>query len=144
MHPDNSDSLTGQPDVISHNTIPMLSRDQLFLNKIEQIIRDNLDNQGFTVPDLASAMELSVSQLNRRLNYLIDRPAGLLIRERRLTYAADCIRQNTASIKAIAGMTGYKDQAHFCRSFKKQYGCSPTEYGALEKSLQKTMRENGK
>lgn len=98
------------------------------MNQVEHIIMDNLDNQEFIVPDLAQALELSVSQLNRRLNSLIDHSAGQFIRKLRLEYAAKCLSRNVASVKLIARMTGYKNQAHFCRTFKLQYGCSPSEF----------------
>ena len=106
----------------------MLSREQAFLQKAEQIIHANLGDSHFNVPAFADEVGLSVSQLNRRLNVLIGQPAGALIRDERLRFAARLLANNAASVRVIAARAGYKNQAHFCRSFKKLYGCPPSEF----------------
>ena len=129
MHRQDPDPL---PTAAEHNAIEppdgMLSREQAFLQKAEQIIHANLGDSHFNVPAFADEVGLSVSQLNRRLNALIGQPAGALIRDVRLRFAAGLLASNAASVRVIAGRAGYKNQAHFCRSFKKQYGCPPSEY----------------
>ena len=71
---------------------------------------------------------MSTSQLSRKLNALINQPAGHLIRSMRLQRAADLLRQNAGSVAEICYKVGFNDQAYFSRAFKKQFGCSPSEY----------------
>jgi AraC-like DNA-binding protein len=73
-------------------------------------------------------MNMSVSQLNRKLNALIGQPAGQLMRSLRLQRAADLLKQNAGNVSEICFNLGFNDQAYFSRAFKKQFGCSPTEY----------------
>ncbi|MEJ2495042.1 MAG: helix-turn-helix transcriptional regulator [Ignavibacteriaceae bacterium] len=77
---------------------------------------------------LAEEVNMSISQLSRKLNALIDQPAGQLIRSLRLQRAADLLKNNVGSIAEICYKTGFNDQAYFSRVFKKQFGCSPSEY----------------
>jgi two-component system, sensor histidine kinase ChiS len=70
---------------------------------------------------------MSVSQLNRKLNALIDQPPGQLIRSLRLQRAADLLAQKAGSVSEICYKVGFNDNAYFSRAFKKQFGCSPSE-----------------
>jgi len=75
---------------------------------------------------------MSVSQLNRKLRALIDLPAGKLIRSMRLNRAADLLKQNAGSVAEICYMVGFNDQSYFTRSFKKQFGFTPSEFKKME------------
>jgi AraC-like DNA-binding protein len=71
---------------------------------------------------------MSVSQLNRKLNALVNQPAGQLMRSLRLQRAADLLKQKAGTIAEICYQLDFNDPAYFSRAFKKQFGCSPTEY----------------
>ncbi|MCO6488098.1 MAG: helix-turn-helix transcriptional regulator [Phaeodactylibacter sp.] len=104
------------------------SRDHVFLESVRASILRNLDQKGFGVEGLAGKVHLSVSQLNRRLKVLLGRPAGQLIRELRLRHSARLLALDAGSIGDIAHQAGFSDQAHFCRSFKKLFRCTPSDY----------------
>lgn len=55
------------------------------------------------------------------------------IKRERLQKSRMMVLHTTQSFKSIAQITGFKSISHFSRSFKKQYGCSPSE-------LRKTSR----
>ena len=38
------------------------------------------------------------------------------------------LAHNTGTVGEIAHQAGFSDQAHFCRSFKKMFRCTPTHY----------------
>jgi two-component system, sensor histidine kinase ChiS len=80
------------------------------------------------VEHLAEYLNMSISQLNRKLNALIGQPAGQLMRSLRLQRAADLLKQNAGSVSEICFNLGFNDHAYFSRAFKKQFGCSPSEY----------------
>jgi AraC-like DNA-binding protein len=71
---------------------------------------------------------MSVSQLNRKLNALIDQPAGRLMRSLRLQRAAELLEKNAGTVAQIGYQLCFNDQAYFSRAFKKQFGCNPGEY----------------
>ena len=114
--------------VVASDQIPLTSVDQQFLEKAIQHIKDNLENVDFSVEHLADKMCLSLSQLHRKLQALLDQAPGQLIRNIRLQRAAELIKQNAGSLADICYQTGFNDQTYFSRAFKNQFGCSPSAY----------------
>lgn len=119
--------------IIKPSEVTVQSIDQIFLDKVFNTIEKHFENEQFSIENLADEMNMSVSQLNRKLNALIDQPPGQLIRSFRLQRAADLLRQNAGSVAEICYRVGFNDQAYFSRAFKKQFGCSPTDYKRIPK-----------
>ena len=114
--------------VIRPNEVTAVSMDQVFLKKVLDCIEENLTNEQFSVDFLADQIGMSVNHLNRKLGALVDQTAGKLIRSMRLQRAADLLKQKAATISEIAFDMGFNSHTAFARSFKKQFGVTPTEY----------------
>jgi len=114
--------------VIKPSEVAATSVDQIFLQRVIAAIEEHMGDEAFGVEELAQAVNMSSSQINRKLSALIDQPASQLIRSIRLQRAADLLKQNAGNVAEIAYQVGFSDQAHFARSFKKQFGCAPSEY----------------
>jgi DNA-binding response OmpR family regulator len=114
--------------VIKPSEVSAISIDQVFLTKVIKTIEANFENQDFTPESLAETVNMSVSQLNRKLNALIEQPAGQLMRSLRLQRAADLLKQKAGSVSEICYQLDFNDPAYFSRAFKKQFGCSPSEF----------------
>jgi signal transduction histidine kinase/ligand-binding sensor domain-containing protein/DNA-binding response OmpR family regulator len=114
--------------VIKPSEVSAVSVDQIFLEKTIKIIEKHFEDEKFNVDKLAEEVYMSVSQLNRKLNALIGQPPGNLIRSLRLQRAADLLKQNAGSVAEICYKVGFNDHAYFSRAFKKQFGCSPSDY----------------
>jgi DNA-binding response OmpR family regulator len=113
---------------IKPSEVSAASMDQAFLQRVTAAIEANFGEEDFSIEALAAEVHMSASQLNRKLKALIDQPAGELLRAMRMQRAADLLAQNAGSIAEIALQVGFSDQAHFTRSFKRQFGVSPKEY----------------
>ncbi|MGC9344262.1 MAG: hybrid sensor histidine kinase/response regulator transcription factor, partial [Bacteroidales bacterium] len=118
--------------IIKPSEVSAISVDQEFLKKTLKIIEDHFEDENFSVDNLADKVNMSVSQLNRKLNALIDQPAGHLIRSMKLQRAADLLKQNAGSVAEICYELGFSDQAYFSRAFKKQFGVSPSDFRKIE------------
>ncbi len=114
--------------VIKPSEVSAISADQVFLQKAIEKIENHFGDFQFSVEHLAEHLNMSISQLNRKLNALIGQPSGQLIRSLRLQRAADLLKQNSASVSEICYNLGFNDHAYFSRAFKKQFGCSPSAY----------------
>jgi DNA-binding response OmpR family regulator len=114
--------------IIKPSEVSVLSIDQVFLDKIIKTIEANFENQDFTPESLADAVNMSISQLNRKLNALINQPAGQLMRSLRLQRAADLLKQKAGTVSEICYQLDFNDPAYFSRAFKKQFGCSPSDF----------------
>jgi signal transduction histidine kinase/DNA-binding response OmpR family regulator len=114
--------------LIKPSEIAATSVDQAFLQRALACVEARLEDEQFGVDQLAEAVHMSVSQINRKLKALIDQPAGQLIRSMRLQRAADLLKQNAGTVAEIAYRLGFGSQAHFTTMFLKQFGCTPSEY----------------
>jgi two-component system, sensor histidine kinase ChiS len=110
------------------SSLSMNSVDQSFLRKSIEIIESHIAEEDFKVEDFAESLNMSISQLNRKLNALVDQPAGTFIRSLRLQRSAELINQTDKSIAEICYEVGFNDQAYFSRAFKKQFGKSPSSF----------------
>lgn len=114
--------------IIKPSEVTVVSVDQDFLQRVIKSIETNIENEQFNVDKLSTEINMSISQLNRKLNALVDQPAGQLIRSLRLQRAADLLKQNAGTVAEICYKVGFNDQAYFSRAFKKQFNCSPSDY----------------
>jgi two-component system, sensor histidine kinase ChiS len=118
--------------VIRPSDVTSVSVDQAFLEKVVKTIETHFEDEQFSVDILGEHVNMSVSQLNRKLNALIDQPPGQLIRSLRLQRAADLLAQKAGTVSEICYKVGFSDNAYFSRAFKKQFGCSPSEYSVTK------------
>lgn len=112
-----------KPSVIAKTSV-----DQSFLGKAIEVIDNHICEEDFRVEDFAVAMNMSISQLNRKLKALVDQPAGTFIRSLRLQRSVELLNQTDKTIAEICFEVGFNDQAYFSRTFKKQFGKSPSAF----------------
>ena len=103
---------------------PISMGDQ-FLGKIHKIIDDNLDNECFSVEDLAQNAGLSRSMLHRKLIKLTGKSASDLITEKRLIKAKELLENNVATVSEIAYKVGFNSPSYFNKVFRKHFNLSP-------------------
>ncbi len=106
--------------------------DQVFLQRVIDTIEAQLADEDFNINTLGKTVGMSPSQVNRKLNALIDQSGGQLIRSMRLQRAASLLEQNAGNVTEICFQVGINNLTTFNRSFKKQFGVSPNQYPTAE------------
>jgi len=76
---------------------------------------------------LAKAVNMSASQLYRKLKALTEISTVQLIQRFRLERAAVLLQQGH-NVTEVAYRVGLRSPAYFSQLFKKHFGCSPKEY----------------
>lgn len=104
------------------------SIDQQFMEKLMQIIEENIPNEDFTIDYLGKEIGLSTRQLSRKLKALINQTPNDFIKSIRLQRAAELLKQDAGNVSDVAFKTGFTSTAYFVANFKKQYGITPGEY----------------
>lgn len=99
-----------------------------FEQQVRAVVAQHLSDPGFSIQQLADAVALSRSQLNRRLQQTASQSAGVLIREMRLVRAVDLLEQEAGTISEIAYAVGFNSLTYFTRCFRTQYGTIPSAY----------------
>ncbi|MCM1022146.1 MAG: response regulator [Muribaculum sp.] len=102
--------------------------DRQFLDKLQEIINLNIENEDLSVVFLADKMCMSNSTLYRKITSLLGLSPNDYIRRLRLTKAVELLRSRQWSITEIAYKTGFGSHSSFGKVFKKEYGVTPTEF----------------
>ena len=114
-------------DMLLVDNIEVNSIDDKFLQDVFKCIKNNLDNEQFSVEDIARTVGFSRSQLHRKLKALSDRSANQLIVEVRLNEAHRLLKQKAGSVSEIAYTVGYSNLSYFTKSFKEKFGTLPSK-----------------
>ncbi|MFC1569618.1 two-component regulator propeller domain-containing protein [bacterium] len=114
--------------VLKPQDIAITPMDAVFLQKVQSVVNEHLDDEDFTIEMLGHEVGMSRSQIHRKLRALIDQSASRFIRSMRLQRAVELMKKRAGNIAEIAYMTGFHSQAYFTTCFHEQFGCSPKEY----------------
>lgn len=102
--------------------------DRQFMEKIRQIITENMTLEELGVSFIADKMCMSNSSLYRKVNALVGVSPIEYIRHMRLTLAVSLLEEGALSVTEIAERTGFGSHSSFAKAFKKTYGMTATEY----------------
>jgi AraC-like DNA-binding protein len=96
--------------------------------ELKEIIQDQID-ANLTLKELSKGLEINPSYLSREFSrYFEDLSFGEYIRKQRIEKAIVYMQSSTYSLTEISYLTGFSDQSHFTRIFKKHTGESPSAY----------------
>ena len=116
----------GLEKVIKHPELP--KRETIFLEKLQNYVRENIDNVDIKISDMASAVFMSERSLSRKVKTLTGATPKQMLMTIRLEHAAQLLLSSESNITQLSYETGFSDPSHFTRSFKKHYEITPTEY----------------
>ena len=105
-----------------------MKKDVQFIEKIHQVIEENLDNSDFNIDTIASTIGLSRSAFFKKLKSLTGFAQVDLVKEIRLNKSIELIKNSDMSISEIAFAVGFKDSGYFSKCFRKKYDQTPREY----------------
>ena len=103
------------------------SRDQAFIDRLSEIVLENLHNENFGVNDLAHEARLSRSVIHRRLREIRNQNITQFIREIRLKRAMELLQNNAGPVSDIAFKVGFGSPIYFSKCFHEYYGYPPGE-----------------
>lgn len=101
-------------------------REAAFLKRVNELILSNLQNRQFDSNYLSRALNMSRTQLFRRLKPIIRQSPGSYIRTLKLQKAKELFETTDLRISEVAFQTGFETASHFTKVFTKQYGVKPS------------------
>ena len=104
------------------------ARESLLISLLTETVANNYTNPEFGVDELAEALEISRSSLNRRMRETLDTTANNYIRDVRIQKAEELLRSSSLQINEICYRVGFQTPSYFIKCFRKKYGQSPNEY----------------
>lgn len=127
-----NEELAGHKILFQQENRPSETRDEAFVTKALDTIREMYKDPDLDVNAFSSAMGMSKTLLNNRLQDTIGQSIGQFIRTYRLSIAREIIMNNrethSMNISEIAYEVGFNDPKYFTRCFTKEFGMSPSSY----------------
>ncbi len=117
---------------------PQQQKTPNWAKELKSLIQDQIDTQlAFNLKDISAELNIHPAYLSRAFSKYFDNLSfGEYIRKMRIEKAITMIETSDYSLTAIAYLTGFSDQSHFNRVFKKLTGHNPSFY--------RKVREKGK
>mgnify|MGYP003298736143 FL=1 len=101
--------------------------DKEFLNKVINILNEELSNSEFSVDDLCRRLGVSRTVLYHKIKTLTGQPPSDFIKVVRLNKAKEILETHKYMISEVADMVGFSDPKYFSVCYKKQFGLSPSK-----------------
>ncbi len=96
--------------------------------ELKDLIQDHID-ANLSLKELSKGLDINPSYLSREFSrYFENMSFGEYIRKQRIEKAMELMQQPAYSLTEIAYLTGFSDQSHFTRIFKKHTGENPSGY----------------
>lgn len=97
-----------------------------FLEEVDTIVMENLQDESFSVEVLSSYLLLSQSQVYRKIKDKTGLTPSSYIRTIRLNYAKKMLETSELRISEIADAVGFSYHSYFSSSFTQEFGYPPS------------------
>ena len=118
-----SKTLEVEPEKITFNAM-----DEELLKKAMKIVLNNLDNTEFSTDIFCSEMGMSRSNLHLKLKAITGESTIDFIKKIRFNEACKLLLNGKYNVAEVSTMVGFNTPSYFATSFRKYFGCLPTDY----------------
>ena len=102
-------------------------RDVAFAERMKQIVNDHLTDPNFSVEDLGSMLQLSRTQIFRRVKAVTGKGPLEYIRECRLKRAEQLLKTTDMTIQQVANELCFSSPGYFTKCYKDYFGTLPSK-----------------
>jgi AraC-like DNA-binding protein len=102
--------------------------DEIFLEKLNEIIQVNLSDSEFGIDQIAEKVNMSRPTLFRKIKAISDLKPNELINVARIKKAAELLSEEKYKVYEVSFMVGFNSSTVFSRVFQRHFSISPTEY----------------
>lgn len=104
------------------------SAEEVFYAKVKELIQKHMENPDLSVEFLGSELNMSRTQLFRKLKAISGQNPSQLIRFIRLRHAAEFLANGTCNVSEAMYASGYDNPSYFSKIFRVEFGCTPSQY----------------
>lgn len=98
------------------------------VSKVVKFIRSNLTNSMLSIKDIADAAGLTPQYMTIIFKKRTGITVGQYLKNCRLSYSEELLRNTDLSLNEIAARSGYTDENYWSKVFRKHYDTTPSEY----------------
>lgn len=104
------------------------NQDTIFVKKVMSIIETNIDDPALSVEFISKHIGISPTHLYRKMKQITNQPTKDIIKNYRITKAAQMLKNNEGNVTEIMYSVGFSSISSFSKSFKDIYGVPPAQY----------------
>ena len=104
------------------------SRDSEFVQTIKRILETNISDPEFNVNKLSRQLNISTTQLYRRLKELTGYSPVEFIRIIKLQKAFSLLNKRNNTVKEVCYLTGFNNMSYFIKCFREKFGVTPAYF----------------
>ncbi len=104
------------------------NEDKSFYQKILIALETNYSDPEFNADTLSNLIGMSRVTFYRKMKRLNQENPGEFIRKYRLKKAATLLKEGSKTVGAISTEIGFQSLSHFRKSFKEEFGQTPSQY----------------
>lgn len=105
----------------------MTPGDEAFIDELKSHIDAHIDQETFSVDDMAQLLFISRVQLYRKIKALTDMSPSEFVRNHRLDLAKKLLEENQGNVNEISMRVGIPNRSYFSRMFKERFGVLPSK-----------------
>ncbi len=113
---------------LAEEPITISKLDEEFLNKLTEIVENNIEMEDLDIAFIKEKMHMSYSTFYRKVKGLTGITPNEFIRKIRLKNSLKLLLSGSYQISEVAYMSGFNDVVYFRKCFKDEYGMAPSEY----------------
>jgi len=102
--------------------------ENLFLDKLQELIEENLSNPQFGVDELAEILDISRPTLYRKVFALTGQSPKKFIQSYRLKRSFELLTANYGNVTEVAFKVGFSSSAYFTKCFKETFNRLPSDF----------------
>lgn len=114
--------------LISYSKLASNKNDEIFLNRLNEEIEKHISDENFSVESLTDILNISRSNLQRKLKSIGDVTPGDYLRNYRLRKACKLLLETDMRINEVAYSVGFNSPSYFAKVFQKTYNMLPKEF----------------
>ena len=99
---------------------------QKFLSKVNGLLDENSGEANFGIAELCRELDISRTQLHRKIKAATGQSASHFIRSFRLGKAKELLETTNESVSKVAKQVGFRTPTYFATAFMKEFGCQPS------------------
>ena len=108
------------------------ANDREAIKRIANAMEQNPSKE-FTMDDLCNIGGINEHKLKSAFKYIYGKTTFSYLREVRMDYAAELLREDRLSVIQVANKVSYSNASHFARAFKKRHKLLPKAYQCLHR-----------
>lgn len=99
-----------------------------FMKQLLEIIKENLQDSQFGITNICEKLNISRTQLYRKVKAITPTPISTMIRDYRMQEAYKMLSEKKYTISEVMYKTGINSNSYFSRTFKEYYGFLPSDF----------------